>query len=115
MYNGREVIINVFKNEVFPFYLEKSEFEDEDKNNIRAKNGLIDYKKLDRLISLKKDINDDLIRKHFQAQTLEFNSQNQERKGLQILTKTQMIRRLLISLAQSKAENNSEKLKNEIS
>ena len=53
MYNGREVIINAFKNEISPFYLEKNEFEDEDKNNIRDKNGLIDYKKLDRLISLK--------------------------------------------------------------
>ena len=53
MYNGREVIINAFKNEISSFYLEKSEFEDEDKNTIRDKNGLIDYKKLDRLISLK--------------------------------------------------------------
>ena len=51
-YNGREMIINAFKNEIFSFYHEKSEFEDEDRNDIRDENSLIDYKKLDRLISL---------------------------------------------------------------
>ena len=65
------MIINAFKNEIFSFYHEKSKFEDEDRNDIRDKNSLIDYKKLDRLISLKeRDINDDLIRKHFQVQNL---------------------------------------------
>ena len=65
------MIINAFKNEIYSFYHEKSEFEDEDRNDIRDKNSLIDYKKLDRLISLKeRDINDDLIRKHFQVQNL---------------------------------------------
>ena len=65
------MIINAFKNEIFSFYHEKSEFEDEDRNDISDKNSLIDYKKLDRLISLKeRDINDDLIRKHFQVQNL---------------------------------------------
>ena len=37
-----------------------------------------------------------------------------EGKGLKILTPNQMLRRLPISLAQLKARNNSEKLKNEI-
>ena len=65
------MIINAFKNEIFSFYHEKSEFEDEDRNDISDKNSLIDYKKLDRLISLKeRNINDDLIRKHFQVQNL---------------------------------------------
>ena len=65
------MIINAFKNETYSFYHEKSEFEDEDRNDIRDKNSLIDYKKLDRLISLKeRNINDDLIRKHFQVQNL---------------------------------------------
>ena len=65
------MIINAFKNEIYSFYHEKSEFEDEDRNDIRDKNSLIDYKKLDRLISLKeRNINDDLIRKHFQVQNL---------------------------------------------
>ena len=45
---------------------------------------------------------------------LEFNEQKQEGKGLKILTPNQMLSRLPISLAQLKAGNNSEKLKNEI-
>ena len=45
---------------------------------------------------------------------LAFNEQNQQGKGLKILTPCQMLSRLPISLAQLKAGNNSEKLKNEI-
>ena len=45
---------------------------------------------------------------------LDLNKQNQERQGLKILIPNQMLRRLPISLAQLKVENNSEKLKNEI-
>ena len=45
---------------------------------------------------------------------LNFNERNQEGKGLKILTPNQMLSRLPISLAQLKAGNNSEKLKNEI-
>ena len=45
---------------------------------------------------------------------LYFNQQNQARRGLKILTPNQMLSRLPISLAQLKAGNNSEKLKNEI-
>ena len=44
---------------------------------------------------------------------LEFNRQLQE-QGLKILTPNQMLSRLPFSLAQLKAGNNSEKLKNEI-
>ena len=40
--------------------------------------------------------------------------QNQEGQGLKILTPQQMLSRLLISLAQLEAGNNSEKVKNEI-
>ena len=39
---------------------------------------------------------------------------NQRGKGLKILTPNQMLSRLAISLAQLEAENNSNKLKNEI-
>ena len=42
---------------------------------------------------------------------LEFKNQNQERKGLKMLTSDQMIKKLPISLAKVKAKNNSEKLK----
>ena len=45
---------------------------------------------------------------------LKFNKQNQEGKGLKTLTENQMLSRLPITLAQLKAGNNSEKLKNEI-
>ena len=44
---------------------------------------------------------------------LEFNNQGRG-QGLKILTPSQMLSRLSISLAQLKAGNNSEKLKNEI-
>ena len=45
---------------------------------------------------------------------LKFNKQNQEGQGLKTLTPNQMLNRLPITLAQLKAGNNSEKLKNEI-
>ena len=45
---------------------------------------------------------------------LDFNKQSQIGKGLKILTPDQMLSRLPITLAQLKAGNNSEKLKNEI-
>ena len=45
---------------------------------------------------------------------LKFNEQNQPGNGLKILAPNQMLSRLPISLAQLKAGNNSEKLKNEI-
>ena len=47
---------------------------------------------------------------------LDFNKeiQKQQGSGLKILPPNQMLSRLSISLAQLKAENNSEKLKNEI-
>ena len=45
---------------------------------------------------------------------LEYNRQNQEGKGLKILTPNQMLSRLPITLAQTKSANNLEKLKNEI-
>ena len=44
---------------------------------------------------------------------IEFNSEK-EGSGLKILTSEQMLSRLPITLAQLKAGNNSEKLKNEI-
>ena len=45
---------------------------------------------------------------------LKFNKQKQERQGIKILTPNQMLSRLPISLAQLKAGNKSEKLKNEM-
>ena len=45
---------------------------------------------------------------------LEINKINQQGEGIKLLTPNQMLNRLPISLAQLKAWNNSEKLKNEI-
>ena len=45
---------------------------------------------------------------------LKFNKQKQSGQGLKILAPSQMLSRLPISLAELKAGNNSEKLKNEI-
>ena len=50
----------------------------------------------------------------FVEMILNFNKQDQEGKGLKILTPNQMLSRLPIALAQLKAGNNSERLKNEI-
>ena len=50
----------------------------------------------------------------FVEKLLIFNKQNQQEQGPKILTPDQMLSRLPISLAQLKAGNNSQKLKNEI-
>ena len=61
----------------------------------------IKIEKLDKIIKIVEKI-------------LRFNKQNQQGKGIKILTPNEMLSRLPISLAQLKAGNNSEKLKNEI-
>ena len=66
------MIINAFKNKIFPLYHEENMFADKDENDIWDENGLIDYKKLERLIfSKRRDINDKLVKKHFLVQDLE--------------------------------------------
>ena len=63
---------------MFPFnhnkeYEEQMRFEREEErlNNIKNRNGLIDYRKLNRLIDAKtRDINDELVRKSFSVQDL---------------------------------------------
>ena len=61
----------------------------------------------------KKNEKPDKILKNVE-EILRFNKQDQSGKGLKILTPNQMLSRLPITLAQLKAGNNSEKLKNEI-
>ena len=61
----------------------------------------INTEKPDKIVEIVEDI-------------LRFIKQKQEGKGIKILTPNQMLSRLPISLAQLKAGNNSEKLKNEI-
>ena len=66
--------------------------EDKYEDYIRNENGLIDYRKLERLISLKKrGINNELVKKHFLVQdlgtllkNLRIRSKNTERNKIQI-------------------------------
>ena len=61
----------------------------------------IQKEKLDKILKIVEEI-------------LKFNKQKQLGQSLRILTPDQMLSRLPITLAQLKAGNNSEKLKNEI-
>ena len=75
-YEGREKIIKGFKDGIFPFdcdeALEEQATYEEEEKNIRDKNDLIDYRRLNKLIYAKtRDINDELVRKHFLVQDLE--------------------------------------------
>ena len=96
-----------------------SDTKNTEKHNIQVnliKSSLIDLKK-DTGNASKDDVNKiEEINKivDIVELILNFNQQNQEGKGLKILTPSQMLSRLPISLAQLKAGNNSEKLKNEI-
>ena len=79
-------LINVIKSELSGL---KNEIEEtsEDENQI---------KQADKIVDIAERI-------------LEFNRQNQEGQGQKILTPSQMLSRLSITLAQLKAGNNSEK------
>ena len=78
LYEGREKIIEVFKNGIFSFVHDevweeqmRNKKEEEEMNNIQEKNGLIDYKKLMRKIGFKERyINRKLVKKHFFAYDL---------------------------------------------
>ena len=75
-YEGREKIIEGFKDRIFPLnhddeFKEEDRYEEEIKT-IRNENGLIVYIKFMNLIYYKeRDISDELVRKHFVAQDLE--------------------------------------------
>ena len=57
---------------------------------------------------------DTTVMSDLESEEFAAHRRNQQGKGLKILTPDQMLSRLLISLAQLRAGNNSEKLKNEI-
>ena len=96
IYKGREKIIERFKNGIFPINYDDEEEEqtryEEEENEIRNQNGLIDYKRLERLIDLKnRGINDELVRKYFQVQDLaalleklKKSKNNTERNDIQV-------------------------------
>ena len=71
---------------------------------------IIDYTSKDDAAKIEK--NEKII--EIVERILYFNQLNQAGKGLTILTRSQMLSRLPISLAELKAGNNSEKPKNEI-
>ena len=71
------------------------------KEEIKISEEEINTEKPDKIVKIVEDV-------------LRFNKQKQEGQGIKILTPNQMLSRLSISLAQLKAGNNSEKLKNEI-
>ena len=77
--------------------------------------GLKDLKEeIKKMSKEEKEIKDPESIVEIVEEILKFNEQNQQEKGLKILTANQMLSRLPITLAQLKAANNSEKLKNEI-
>ena len=77
--------------------------------------GLKDLKEeIKKMSEAEKEIENPEWKVEIDEKILKFNEQNQQGKGLNILTPNQMLSRLPITLAQLKAGNNSEKLKNEI-
>ena len=95
-----------------------SKTNDKDKNNELVNvinSGLKDFIKFNKDISEEERMTEktDKITK-IVKKIPKFNSRIQQGQGIQILTPNQMLSRLPITLAQSKAGNNSEKLKNEI-
>ena len=94
MYSIREEIINTFKKGIFPyidgFQVEKGTDEDTDE-----------------------EMNTTII-PELESEKSAVERKNQQGEGIKILTPNQTLSRLPISLAQLKAGNNSEKLKNEI-
>ena len=94
MYFTREEIVNAFSEGIFPytdgFQVEKETDEETDEQP------------------------DTTYMPELESEEFAEQRRNQQGKGLKILTPNQMLSRLPISLAQLKAGNNSEKLKNEI-
>ena len=91
---------------------------DKKKNNdfvIMIKSGLSDLKKeIENMSEEEKEIEKPNVIIDIVEKILEFDKQKQEGQGLKILTPNQILSRLPISLAQLKAGNSSEKLKNKI-
>ena len=91
---------------------------DKKKNNdlvIMIKSRLSDLKKeIENMSEEEKEIEKPNVIIDIVEKILEFDKQKQEGQGLKILTPNQILSRLPISLAQLKAGNSSEKLKNKI-
>ena len=115
---NRELFQEYFKFQM-PTIMSKTLYSlnDKKKNNLLVntiKSGLSDFKnKIKKMSKEERKIEkpDKIV--EIAEEILKFNEQ-QEGKGLKILTPNQILSRLPISLAHIKAGNNSEKLKNEI-
>ena len=87
------------------------------KNQINTKIG-VEHKTLENFVNAAKDILDSVRWRDnipdLESEESAAERRNQPGRGLNILTPNQMLSRLPISLAQLKAGNNSEKLKNKI-
>ena len=95
-----------------------SDTKNTEKHNIQVnliKSGLIDLEK-DIENASKDDINktEEMNKIVDISKLLFYNNEDQQGKGLKVLTPNQMLSILPISLAELKGGNNSEKLKNEI-
>ena len=111
-YQGREKIIDGFKDKISPIYHDDKygRFKDDDEIDIRDRNGLIVNEKLKRLTHLKRrNINDELFREYFKYQDLSYMVQNlnctknKERNKIQV----NLIKRALTDL-KNKIKNMSE-------
>ena len=92
-YKGKEKIIQVFKNEIFLIHCDDEDrrFKDNDENDIRDNNGLIDFEKPNKLINLnRRSMNDNLFREYFKYQDPDSmlkdlnNTRNIERNDIQV-------------------------------
>ena len=87
------------------------------KNQINTKIG-VEHKRLENFVNAAKDILDSVRWRDnipdLESEESAAERRNQPGRGLNILTPNQMLSRLPISLAQLKAGNNSEKLKNKL-
>ena len=119
LFDGREMILNVFKNKAFPFEEEESDDDDLGKSpdDDESDDEFYTPKELEIILEPSNFENEEETPRDMpDLQTEESAEQRRKTKGhgLKILTPEQMLSRLPISLAQLKAGNNSEKLKNEI-
>ena len=106
---GREKIIERFKNGIFTFGCDDddSRFKHDDENDIRNRNGLIDHKKLNRLIDLKRrTINYKLFTECFSYQNL-----TSMLKDLNSTKNTEVIK-IQVALTKSVLTNFKNKIKN---
>ena len=112
------MIINAFKDKIFPLSPEGfPEYEDEDEDNFFTTKEVTPSDEISDL-GIKEIFEDEqpdtTDMPDLETEESAEERKKQEAKGLKILTPQQILIRLPISLAQLRAENNSQKLKNKI-